>query len=145
MTSQVCVDSGILLKLLLSEPDSHLAEALWQTWVRNGVEIIAPFLFPFEVTAVMRKVSYRGLLDPALGEKALKKGLEFDVKLQTFPGIHERAWALATQLNRPTAYDAHYLALAEHVGCAFWTADQRLFNAVGLQLSWVYWLGNFKN
>lgn len=83
----------------------------------------------------MRKVPYRGLLDPAMGEKLLKKGLEFDVKLHTFSGIHERAWVLATQLNRPTDYDAHYLALVEHVGCAFWTADQRLFHAVNSQLS----------
>lgn len=43
--------------------------------------------------------------------------------------------------NRPTAYDAHYLALAEYAGCAFWTADQRLFDAVRRQLDWVHWLG----
>ncbi len=85
-----------MLKLLLSEPDSHLAEALWQRWIADGAELIAPYLFPFAVTAVIRKLSHRGLLDPALGEQALKKGLEFDVKYQTFVGIHERAWALAT-------------------------------------------------
>jgi predicted nucleic acid-binding protein len=82
MISQICVDSGILLKLLLNEPDSQVAEALWQTWITNGVELIAPYLFPFEVTAVIRKVSYRGLLAPTLGEKVLKKALEFDVKHQ---------------------------------------------------------------
>jgi predicted nucleic acid-binding protein len=142
MTSQVCVDSGILLKLLLNEPDSHLAEALWQRWICDDVELIAPYLFPFEITAVIRKVCYRSLLNPAMGQQVLKKALEFDVKYQTFAGIHERAWALATQLNRPTAYDAHYLALAEYAGCVFWTADERLFNAVHRQLTWVHWLGH---
>lgn len=143
MTSQICIDSGILLKLLLNEPDSPVAEELWHKWVMDDVELIAPYLFVFEITAVLRKVCYRGLLDPVLGEKALKKALEFDVTYQTFSGIHERAWALATQFNRPTAYDAHYLALAEHVDCAFWTADQRLFNAVNQKLPWVNLLGDF--
>ena len=145
MTSQICVDSGILLKLLLNEPDSHLAEALWQTWVTQDVQPIAPYLFPFEITAVIRKITYRGLLDATIGEKVLKKALEFDVSLQTFSGIHERAWRLASELNRPTAYDTHYLVLAENNGCAFWTADRRLFNAVRHRLTWVHWLGNFKS
>jgi predicted nucleic acid-binding protein len=64
--------------------------------------------------------------------------------LQTFDGIHERAWQLATEFGRPTAYDTHYLALAEHLGCPFWTADQRLFNAVSDKLEWVHFLGDFK-
>ncbi len=73
MTSQICVDSGILLKLLLNEPDSHLAEALWQSWINDDAKLIAPYLFPFEITAVIRKLSYRGLLDLVLSEKVLKK------------------------------------------------------------------------
>jgi len=144
MTSQICVDSGILLKLLLNEPDSHLAEALWQSWVSEGVQPVAPQLFPFEVTAVLRKLTHREIIEAELAEKALKTALAFDVSLQTFEGIHERAWQLATEFNRPTAYDTHYLALAENVGCAFWTADQKLFNAVNQKLDWVHWLGDFE-
>ena len=145
MTSQICVDSGILLKLLLNEPDSHLAEALWQSWVKDAVQPIAPQLFPFEVTAVLRKLTHREIIEAELAEKALKTALAFDVSLQTFEGIHERAWQLATEFDRPTAYDTHYLALAENVGCAFWSADQKLFNAVKQKLDWVHWLGDFQH
>ena len=145
MTSQICVDSGILLKLLLYEPDSHLAESLWRGWVKAGVQPIAPHLFPFEVTAVLRKLTHRGVIQAEMGQAILEKALQFDVTLQTFVGIHERAWQLATEFGRPTAYDAHYLALAEHLGCPFWTADQKLFNAVGEKLDWVHLLGNFKD
>ena len=144
MTSQICVDSGILLKLLLNESDSHLAEALWRGWVTAGVQPIAPYLFPFEVTAVLRKHTHRGAIQTEIGEKILEKALQFDVTLQTFAGIHERAWQLATEFGRPTAYDTHYLALAEQLGCPFWTADLRLFNAVTQKLDWVNYLGNFK-
>ena len=142
MTSQICVDSGLLLKLLLKERDSHLVEALWQQWVTDDIQLIAPYLFAFEITAVIRKVTHRGLIDAIMGKKLLNKAFDFDIKLQTFAGIHERAWTLATQFNRPTAYDTHYLALAEYVGCPFWTADRRLFNAVRQQLAWIHWLNN---
>jgi len=145
MTSQICVDAGILLKLVLQEPDSHLAEAVWQSWVSDGVQPIAPQLFPFEVTAVLRKLTHREIIEAELAGKALKTALAFDVSLQTFEGIHERAWQLATEFGRPTAYDTHYLALAEHLECAFWTADQKLFNVVSQKLDWVHWLGNFKH
>ena len=145
MTSQVCVDSGILLKLLLNEPDSQLSEALWQQWINQETQIIAPYLFPIEITAVIRKLTHRGLFEAKVGETVLEKALQFDVSLVTFDEIHKRAWQLATEFNRPTAYDAHYLALAEHAGCPFWTADRRLFNAVSQKLSWVRWLGDFKH
>lgn len=141
MTSQICVDAGILLKLVLREPDSHLAEALWQSWVLDGVQVIAPYLFHFEITAILRKVVHRGLISQEIGIRALAKALEFDVTLQTFPDIHERAWTLATQLNRPTAHDAHYLAVAERASCDFWTADRRLYNAAHQYLPWVHLLG----
>ena len=52
--------------------------------------------------------------------------------------------SLTTRFNHPAAYDAHYLALAEMMDCEFWTADERLFNAVRDELSWVRWLGRLE-
>ena len=52
-------------------------------------------------------------------------------------GLYERALSLAEQFNRPTVYDTHYVALAEIAGCDFWTADQRLVNALGGKLAFV--------
>jgi predicted nucleic acid-binding protein len=54
----------------------------------------------------------------------------------------KRAYELATQFDRPTAYDSQYLAVAERYQCDFWTADERLFNAVTASLPKVRWLGN---
>lgn len=144
MTSQICVDANILLKLLLKETDSHLAEAAWQSWLADGVEMIAPPLFPFEVTSVLRKATHRGIIEADHGEKLLKTAFQFGVKLKTFPDIHKTAWHLATRFERPSVYDAHYLALAQYAGCPFWTADKKLFNAVSQKLPWVNWLGNWR-
>ena len=59
-------------------------------------------------------------------------------------GLHQRAWELTRHFDLPAAYDAHYLALAEMVGCPFWTADERLFNVVCGSLDWVDWLGDYQ-
>ena len=49
----------------------------------------------------------------------------------------------ALQFNR-TFYDSTYLALAEHLGCEFWTADGRFYNAVKDSLSFVKWLAHYQ-
>lgn len=141
MTSWVCVDSSVVLKLVLNEPDSEKAEALWLTWLESGQIPVAPPLFPFEITAVLRRHVARGSITEENGSIALDKALAFRVRLSTFDALHKRAWEFAARLNRPTAYDAHYLALANEIGCEFWTADERLFNAARTQLSWVRLLG----
>ena len=55
----------------------------------------------------------------------------------------KRGYELATQYNRPTAYDAQYLALAERLSCDFWTADERMFNAVKDKSPDLQWIGNW--
>lgn len=143
MTSWICVDAGLVLKLVLNEPDSPKAEALWRSWAQNGMRPMAPSLFPYEITAVIRKAIRQNRVSASFGQQALRQALAFGVRLYTFPGIHERALALSLQFNRPSAYDEHYLALAEKTGVDFWTADERLYNAVHAKLPWVHWLGEY--
>lgn len=143
MNSWVCLDASIVLKLALPEPDSLKAVQLWQSILHSNNQVIAPSLFPLEITAVLRKHVYRRTITESHGLASLQRLLNLQIHIQTFPDIHLRAWQLATQFNRPTAYDTHYLALAEHLGCEFWTGDERLYNTVKPQLPWVRWLGHF--
>lgn len=46
----------------------------------------------------------------------------------------KQAFALAGHFNRPTAYDAQYLAVAERLGCEMWTNNERLDNSVKHEL-----------
>ncbi len=48
----------------------------------------------------------------------------------------------ADALGLPATYDAHYLALAEHLGCELWTDDQRLLRQVATSLPFVRWIGD---
>ncbi|MFQ6099728.1 MAG: type II toxin-antitoxin system VapC family toxin [Anaerolineae bacterium] len=86
----------------------------------------------------------RELIKPQEGDAVLREALETDVKLIYPDGLHRQAWEPATRFNCPTAYDAHYLALAEMFDCEFWTADRRLYNAVKEELHWVKYLGDFQ-
>ncbi|GIV76846.1 MAG: hypothetical protein KatS3mg050_1240 [Litorilinea sp.] len=65
------------------------------------------------------------------------------IRLSHRKGIFPLAWELAKQFNQPRAYDTAYLALAQLHQCDFWTADEKLYNAVKDALPWVKWVGNF--
>ncbi len=144
MNSRVCVDSSLALKLVLVEEDSPKVQRLWDTWVDADVKIVAPFLLAFEGTSVIRNEMYRGLVPPEEGELMFKAFHLLGVRLLHPDGLHQRAWELAKQFNRPQVYDSHYLALAEILDLELWTGDERLYNAVQDKLSWVRWLGNYQ-
>jgi predicted nucleic acid-binding protein len=142
--SLVCVDASLTIKLVLYERDSELARALWETWRIQETRVVAPTLWAYEVTSVIRKQVYRGLLDPSMEIDTFDAIHQLPMLLMRPAGLHQRASELARYFYRPAAYDAHYLALAEISDCPFWTADKRLFNAVREELSWVNWLGNYQ-
>jgi predicted nucleic acid-binding protein len=81
---------------------------------------------------------------PELAERVSDDGeaeiLSLAVLLQYPASLHQRAWQLAKRFNRPTTHDTHYLALAERLECPFWTADAKLYNAIGGRLPWVHLL-----
>jgi len=139
--SWVCVDANLVIKLVVEEAYSHEARTLWRTWQSNNYKISAPPLLRYEITAVLRKHVTRGLRALQESRQALQLASAFNIQYLEPVDFHLRAFELADRLGRPAAYDSHYLALAEHLDCEFWTADERLVNAVVGQLPWVKWLG----
>lgn len=138
MNSTVCVDASIVIKLLVEEPDSALVDALWASWIEDDARVIAPSLLCYEITAVLRKKVYLGRLSEAIASAALSTALSLAmVEYVDVRTLHPRALEIACQLDLATAYDAHYLALAEAWNCAFWTADQRLYRQVSSDLPFV--------
>jgi predicted nucleic acid-binding protein len=80
-------------------------------------------------------------MDLAIAQAALEVILGFGIEIREEPGLQARAMALAYQLTRPSTYDCHYLALAQHYQCELWTGDQRFYNAVKEAIPWVKWIG----
>jgi predicted nucleic acid-binding protein len=137
------VDASVVAMWVLPERHSALALALAEDWAQAGIQAIAPCFMPTEVANAIFKRVQRGEISFDHAIEALDVVLGFGVRLEEEPELHRRALALAYHLNRPTPYDAHYLALAELRGCAVWTGDERLYNATRGQFAWLRWIGAY--
>jgi len=104
-------------------------------------KLLAPVLFLCEVANALTKRIQRHQLTLARAKERLGFFPESGPLLQQIGAVHPRALELADRFRLPTAYNAHYLALAEFQRCEFWTADERLWNSVKRELHWVHWLG----
>jgi predicted nucleic acid-binding protein len=103
---------------------------------------VAPWLLRYEVTNALHRLRLFGQLTDAALEEQVRAVLALPISYTADESLHLDAVRLARRFNRPASYDAHYLALAEREGAEFWTADERLFNAVHHQLPWVHLVGS---
>lgn len=140
-SSLVVVDASFVLKLILPEEYSEQVRQVWEWWVRKGIEISAPYLLTYEVVSVLRHKVFRGELALEEGEAALLAIQAQGILLLHTKGLEQVSWKLAKEFNRPTAYDTSYLALAQLLESEFWTADEKLKNALQGRLPCLRWVG----
>jgi len=140
MTS-VVVDASLALKWVLREDLSREANAIFHAWTENNDELLVPDLFLFEVAHVLYRKQRSGPFSLEHSWLAFlsirgRVTLRALTPLDTF-----RAFQIGNMTDRPDAYDAHYLALAEREECQYWTADERFWNATKGSFPRVRWLG----
>ena len=143
MSGYVVVDASLAVKWLVEEDDSDKAHTALESWVSRDVTRIAPFLMPFEVANALHRRTLRGELNVGDSTRMIARLLGSRLELHNPPDLHVRALQLASQLKQGAAYDAHYLALAEIVGCELWTADERFYRAASPSIDNVHWIGEF--
>ena len=136
------VDASFALKLVLPEEYSGHVRQVWESWVKKGTDVSAPYLLIYEVVSVLRNKVFREELTPEEGGAALLAIQAQGIHLQNVEGLEQIAWELAGEFNRPAAYDTTYLALARLLDCEFWTADARFKNAVQGRLACLRWVGD---
>jgi predicted nucleic acid-binding protein len=112
--------------------------------VQVAEPIVAPPLLPFEVANVLRRRMVRQGLSLSDADQLMAEFLTFPVTLAAPAGLYQAALAVADAHNLPVAYDAHYIALAQELGCGLWTDDQRLMNALAGKLPFVKWIGSYR-
>lgn len=147
MTDVVVVDASLALKWVLSEADSSTAITLLQRWNTEKTEVITPALFTYEATNILYRQVVTGKLTYEETKKLLTKLLSIGILLNfsQHKEISIRAMEMAHRFGLPAAYDAHYLALAEYKKCEYWTADTRLWNAIGGKLPWIRRLSDYQS
>jgi len=142
--SLVCVDANVVVIIVAPEAQRPLALSLWRSWLKQDREIVAPRLLTYEVTSALWRKVKRDILTLEEARRAVRAALEMGVTLLDPPGLSERAFELAARFQRPAAHDTHYLALADHLRCPFWTADERLYNGIHTDFPRAHWLGNYQ-
>ncbi len=116
----IVVDASVVLEVLLR---TEAAEALEARILNPAESLCAPHLLDIEVAQVVRRYCLLGETTSERGAEALRDLA--DMAIERFPHAPflPRIWELRHNL---TAYDAAYVALAETLGCALLTRDQRL-------------------
>ena len=130
----VVVDTSVVLAFYLpAEPLKAKALALLAEYAANRVQFATPTLTMYEVLNVLSRCT-RGLKagqamsrEQAMAVQAAIAGLS--IEEHAIATLAERILDLAEQHAR-SAYDAAYVALAEHLGVDLITADERLYNAL---------------
>ncbi len=139
--SPVCVDASLVVALVTPKSQSERALALWTAWMSRDAEVVAPPLLRYEVASALWRKVVRGRMQAEDARRALEVALSLDIAFLDPPELPLRAFDLASRLNRSTTYDMCYLALTDIVGGEFWTADERLYNAVRDTFPVIHWLG----
>ena len=143
MSEFVVVDASVAFKWLVEEENSDKATALARLCDDEGTRLATPPLMPFEVTNALHRRVARGELTVEVAAGLMQDLMSLGITIHTTPNLHSRALELARRLKQGAAYDAHYLALAESLGCEMWTADQRFFRAASSGADNVRWIGEF--
>jgi predicted nucleic acid-binding protein len=132
--SALVADASVVVKWFLPEQDSETALSVRDGFVRGDYWLIAPDLLISEIGNALWK--RRAILGESVGLEIITNLLSLGITNQPPAGLVARAYELAGRHNR-TVYDALYLALAETHSCEMLTSDERLYNAVAHQLSYV--------
>ncbi|HLE16232.1 MAG TPA: type II toxin-antitoxin system VapC family toxin [Anaerolineales bacterium] len=140
MAQRVVIDANATLGLFLRLPFSVQVDRQMQAWGAEEARLIVPTLWEYECLTGLRRAVTLKLISPKEAERMVEDllALEFQRVPPTLE-LHRAALQWAERIGQSKVYDAHYLALAENLSAAFWTADHRLFRALqGIGVDWVF-------
>lgn len=129
----ICLDASVVVRWLLDREVFRVASL-----VESECRLVAPPLMRYEVTNALYQITKAGGLTVPTAEELLDMLVTLPIELVNLAHNHQRALSIAHRYRSGAAYDAHYVALAQHLGAELWTADKRLYNAVHPHLDFVH-------
>jgi predicted nucleic acid-binding protein len=142
------VDASVAFKWVVREDDTPVAQQPLDDAIAADQDIMVPPHFVGEVTNAvyqrLRTADPTKHLEEADAQQAIRDFLGIRFYVVSPVGLYERAFDLARAHGLPSIYDGLYVALAAMLGGDLWTADRRLLQALGGQLAYVRWLGDYQ-
>lgn len=131
----IVVDSNLLIVLVSNDARSHLAQKQFEYWITQDIKLHAPLLAHYEIANAFTRLISAGMFP----QEQLVTAFNYLGNLPiTYHSITEepRIIEIALSLERQSAYDAAYIALAEALSAELWTLDKRLYrNAITREFS----------
>ena len=130
----IVADANLLVVLVSGDPRGNRVLQQFTDWLDNNVEIHAPALARYEIANALTRLIVGGAFSKDKVEEAWDSISVLPIQYHHLTDAR-RVVKLALSLNRKSAYDAAYIALAETLGAELWTLDSPLYlNAKGLGL-----------
>lgn len=130
----IVVDANLLVVLLSGDPRGDRVLQCFSEWLDSNTEIHAPALAQYEVANALTRLIVDRAFSADKVEEAWNNMSLLAIQYHSLTNA-ARVVEIALALNRKTAYDAAYIALAEMLGAELWTLDSPLYrNATGLGL-----------
>lgn len=127
----IVIDASLCLRLALPNPSQLTVQKHFREWINKGYSLIAPSLWVYEVTSAINKSVRFEQITHDEGEETLRQILSLAIEVvPPSEVLAAAAFEWKTKLQRASAYDSFYLALADDNNAPMWTADGRLVRAV---------------
>ena len=127
----IIIDASLTLRLVLNNSAQETVRGYFDHWFDQGLSLKAPTLWVYEVTSAIHKSVHFQQLTAEEGEEALQQALGLDIDVVApNEALAKAAFVWTSKLNRSSAYDSFYLALADEYAAPLWTADGKLYRAV---------------
>jgi predicted nucleic acid-binding protein len=136
MNKYICLDSSVIIKILLNEELSKKAETLFYNILENDQTIVLPDFAWAEIGSVLRKKVRFDSLEAENADKIWDSFLNIGaIEYVSNDTISETAWEISKTEDLPTIYDAAFVAVAKLFSnkesiCELWTADEKLLNSI---------------
>jgi len=135
----ICIDSNVAVRWMFREPGYEHAEEFLKAYVAGSMTFVVPEHFHLECASAAYHKALSGVPSDKVALALVQLG---GVGVVTWPivDLMTRLVEIA-MLAEVTAWDAAYVAVAELVGCEFWTADAQLVRRASVHFPFVRHLG----